>query len=161
MRRTLFCFTAAVFMTLIGAAAPAVAQDAEEAAVRDVVKRLFDGMRTRDTTMMKSVFHADAKMYGLGRDGTIQPMAPSQFVQVIAGAPPNLVLDEVLHEVEVRIDGALATVWAYYDFFAGERFSHCGYDAFQMLKAGGEWKVVAITDSRRTEGCKQKRGQAH
>ena len=69
-----------------------------------------------------------------------------------------MVLDEVLHDTEVRIDGPLAIVWTYYDFFAGENFSHCGYDAFQLLKVGGEWKIVALADTRRREGCRQQRG---
>jgi hypothetical protein len=63
----------------------------------------------------------------------------------------------VIQDVEIRMDGSLATVWAYYDFFAGDRFSHCGYDAFQLLKSQSEWKVVGVADSRRTEGCRQKR----
>jgi hypothetical protein len=65
-----------------------------------------------------------------------------------------LLLDEVLHDVEVRVDGPLATVWTYYDFFAGGEFSHCGYDAMQLLKVRGDWKIVALADTRRTEGCR-------
>src|SRR5256885_3716182 len=33
---------------------------------------------------------------------------------------------------EVRIDGGIATLWTPYDFHVGPRFSHCGYDAFQL-----------------------------
>ena len=134
-------------------AAPA----ADIAAVRAVVQRLFDGMRARDTVMMSSVFHPEARFYGHNRAGEIQLTTPSSFLQGIGRAPAGVLLDEVIQDVEVRIDGKLATVWTYYDFFAGDRFSHCGYDAFLLLKAGAEWKIVALADSRRTEGCRQKR----
>jgi membrane carboxypeptidase/penicillin-binding protein len=60
----------------------------------------------------------------------------------------------IVHDVEVRVDGPLATVWTYYDFFAGGEFSHCGYDAMQLLKVRGDWKIVALADTRRTEGCR-------
>ena len=141
-----------------GAAAMSVpAPAAEVAAVRAVVQRLFDGMRARDTVMMRSVFHPEARLYGLNRSGAIEMNPSSSFLQVIARAPAGLLLDEVIQDVEIRMDGSLATVWAYYDFFAGDRFSHCGYDAFQLLKSQSEWKVVAVADSRRTEGCRQKR----
>lgn len=138
--------------------APASGQQAgEAAAVRAVVDRLFDGMRERDEAKMMSTFHADARLHGLGRDGGVSLTPASEFVASIRGAPEGMVLDEVLGEVEIRIDGPLASVWTYYDFFAGDNFSHCGYNAFQMLKVGADWKIVAITDSRRREGCLQQR----
>jgi len=129
----------------------------EEAAVREVVDRLFDGMRERDEAKMSSAFHADARLYGIGREGGVNVTPASEFVAGIRSAPEGLLLDEVLGEVEIRIDGPLASVWTYYDFFAGDNFSHCGYNAFQMLKVGAEWKIVSITDSRRREGCLQQR----
>jgi uncharacterized protein (TIGR02246 family) len=153
------CSPAATPTTGSGTAVPATstAPAADVAAVRALVQRLFDGMRARDTVMMASVFHPDARFYGLNRSGAIEMITPSAFLQGISRAPAGLVLDEVIQDVEIRIDGNLAIVWTYYDFFAGERFSHCGYDAFQLLKASGEWKIVALADSRRTEGCRQKR----
>ena len=54
---------------------------------------------------------------------------------------------------EVRIDGDLAQVWAYYTFHRNGAFSHCGVDAFMLLKVGGEWKITQLADSRRTTGC--------
>jgi hypothetical protein len=147
-------------LALIASATTPVSAQAvsdDDAAVRAVVQRLFDGMRARDTVMMKSVFAAEARFYGVGRDGTVQVTTPAQFMASIARAREGLLLDEVLHEVEIRIDAPLATAWTLYDFFAGDTFSHCGYNAFQLLKTAGEWKVVALSDSRRTEGCRASR----
>ncbi len=31
--------------------------------------------------------------------------------------------------------------------------SHCGVDAFQIAKSGGAWRITALTDTRRSEGC--------
>ena len=157
MRKLFFALAALAALTAAPVNAQAPAQSADELAIRAVVKQLFDGMRTRDTTMMKGVFADDARFYGVNRAGAVQVTLPADFIKGIGAAPAGMVLDEVLHEFEVRIDGPLATVWTYYDFFAGERFSHCGFDAFQMLKTQAGWKIVALADSRRTEGCKQKR----
>lgn len=143
---------------LLGATAlPLTAQQPEEQSVMQVVTRLFDGMRTRDTTAMRAAFLPEARMYSFARDGSIRADSPDAWITSIARAPADLVLDEVLHDPEVRVDGTIATVWVYYDFFAGERFSHCGYDAFQLLKAADGWKVASVTDTRRTEGCRQQR----
>jgi hypothetical protein len=130
----------------------------EAAAVRAVVDRLFDGMRERDVEKMRSAFADEARMFGLNAQGAVQVTSAADFIANIARVPEGVVLDEVLGDVEIRIDGPVASVWTYYDFYAGADFSHCGYNAFQMLKTTGEWKVVAITDSRRREGCLKRRG---
>jgi hypothetical protein len=148
--------TAAVLVLLL-APISTHAQAADEAAVLDVVQRLFDGMRARDTTMMASTFHPEARFYGLNAAGAVEVTLPSAFLASIASAPADLLLDEVLHDTEVRLDAHLATVWTYYDFFVGDNFSHCGYDAIQLLKVGEEWKIVALADTRRREGCRQQR----
>jgi hypothetical protein len=113
-------------------------------------------MRSRDTTLMRSTVADEAQFYGIGRDGALRVTTPSAFITSIAAAPAGVLLDEVLHDVEIRIDGVLATVWTYYDFFAGGEFSHCGYDAIQLLNVGGAWKIVAVADTRRAEGCRER-----
>lgn len=141
-------------------AAPVVAQqaaDEDAAAVRAVVDMLFDGMRERNAEKMRAAFHPEARLHGAAADGSVRITPASEFVASIMSAPAELVLDEVIDNFEVRIDGPLATAWMYYDFFAGANFSHCGYNAFQLLKTGGRWQVVAVTDSRQREGCRQQR----
>ena len=54
---------------------------------------------------------------------------------------------------EVRIDGAIATLWTPYDFHIGVRFSHCGYDAFQLARGERGWYVTAITYTVRPAPC--------
>jgi hypothetical protein len=155
MRSSVVAF---IMMLYAAAAGSLQAQEpAGEAEVRAVVMRLFDGMRARDTVAIASVFHSEARLHGIGREGGIEVMAAADFVRSIASAPAGLLLDEVLQDIEVRIDGPLATIWTYYDFFAGETFSHCGYNAFQLLNGRDGWQVVAVTDSRRREGCRRHR----
>jgi hypothetical protein len=156
MRRLIWTATA-LFITLV--AAPLRAQSADEKAVLDVVTRLFDGMRTRDTTAMRTAFAPGAQMWGISRTGEIQGASIDGWIGSISQIPAGQDADEVLHDPEVRIDGAIATVWTYYDLFLGERFLHCGYDAFQLVKTQGAWKIVSVTDTRRQEGCRKERRQ--
>jgi hypothetical protein len=44
-------------------------------------------------------------------------------------------------------------VWTEYDFHLGTNFSHCGIDAFQLLKTSAGWKIVALSDTAQREGC--------
>ena len=43
---------------------------------------------------------------------------------------------------EVRIHGLIATVWAPYDFWIDGKFSHCGIDAFDLIKTEEGWKIA-------------------
>ncbi len=53
----------------------------------------------------------------------------------------------------VRIRDNLATMWIEYAFFRGEQMSHCGEDAFQLARTEEGWKIIALADTQRTEGC--------
>ena len=65
MRKALFTGLGTALVLFAAApTAPLAAQQSEEAAVEAVVVRLFDGMRARDTTMMRSVFADEARFYG-------------------------------------------------------------------------------------------------
>ena len=126
----------------------------EREAVLAVVQRLWDGMRTRDTALVRSVFDSSASLTRVAtRNGEarVQVLPVSGFIEALGRA--NEAWNERMFAPEVRIDGSLATVWTEYDFHLGNQFSHCGVDAFQLLKTSAGWKVVALSDTARREGC--------
>ena len=137
----------------VGAQASAPVPD-ERDAVLAVVQRLWDGMRTRDTALVRSVFDSTALLTRVvTRDGVsrVQVLPISGFIEALGRSTETW--NERMFSPEVRIDGALATVWTEYDFHLGTQFSHCGVDAFQLLKTSAGWKVVALSDTARREGC--------
>ena len=144
------------------AAPPQPAYSADSAAVVAVIAKLFAGMRTRDTAAMHGQFHEAAVLRSASmRQGqsVIEADAIGDWLNGVAGAPADLLLDERLGPPEVRIDGNLAGVWVYYEFYAGDRFSHCGVDAFHLGRAADGWKILAVSDSRRRQGCAQSLGK--
>lgn len=150
------CLAAA--MTL-AATTPVLAQNTnpapdERAAVLAVVQRLWDAMSARDTAALRTLFDSGAvltRVTNRGGTPTIDYTPVSRFVEALgrATAPWN----ETMYQPEVRIDGPLATVWTEYDFSVGTQFSHCGVDAFTLLRTRDGWKIVTIADTARREGC--------
>jgi hypothetical protein len=132
---------------------PQPAYAADSTAVMQVVKNLFNGMRTRDTTLMRAQFHPSATIRSAAYDRTakavIREETPSDWLGQVASAPAELFLDERLGPPTVRVDGNLATVWAYFEFWGGDRFSHCGADVFTFGRTTEGWKVIFVADSRR------------
>jgi len=137
-----------------------VAGQSDEDAVVQVVVDLFDGMRERDEAKLNGLFMEGARLMGPQRDAdgnvTVRDTPIPQFIAGVMGAPADSYLDERIYDPEVRIDGDLATVWVAYDFYVGDRFSHCGYDAFQMARTHDGWKIFQIADTRQQEGCPER-----
>ncbi len=132
-----------------------LAAQGEEADVLAVIHRLFQAMHARDTVALRAVFDPAADLVTTGRDRqgawTVQRVPIDNFISSVGRA--TIDLDERIHEVEVRIDDHLASVWTRYDFYADGEFRHCGVDAFHLARGTGGWRIVALADTRRTEGC--------
>ncbi|MGH7506498.1 MAG: Type 1 glutamine amidotransferase-like domain-containing protein [Longimicrobiales bacterium] len=137
-----------------GRAIPALNE--EERAVAGAVRGLFDAMRAADTTRIRAAFHPEARLFstsqGGGSSSMLRVMTVDDFVHAIAASPERA--DERMIAPDVRIDGDIATVWTYYDFRSGDRFSHCGTDAAHLARTDGGWKILQITWTVRTDGCR-------
>lgn len=144
----------AVLLALVPARAPAQAP-APDTAVLATVTRLFDAMRARDTVALRAVFDSGARLVsaGMTREGApaLRVTTIDEFVRAIGGL--TIVPDERIFDPEVRQDGGLATVWTRYAFYADTTFSHCGVDAIQLGRTAAGWRIVALADTRRREGC--------
>ena len=53
----------------------------------------------------------------------------------------------------IEVDGDIAMVWGPYELLIDGKIAHCGYDHFDLVRDGGQWKIANITYSARTTGC--------
>ena len=122
------------------------------------VQKLFDGMTALDTDAMRSVLDPEARLvHTFTRDGVpgMRAVSMKDFLSNIAShTRPTLV--ERSYDAEVRVEDNLATVWLAYDFFVGDELDHCGEDTFQLARTNLGWKIIAIADTRRDEGCERR-----
>ena len=144
-------FSVITLVLALAAAGPVHAQS-NDAAIVDVVKKVFDGMRTKDTTLMRAQFAPGARMVQVAsKDGktSVESMDPSGWIGSVGKAKAKL--DERIFDPVVQVDGDIAHVWTYYEFWLNDKLSHCGYDSFFMVKLADGWKVSQVADSRRTD----------
>ncbi|MCE2901404.1 MAG: nuclear transport factor 2 family protein [Gemmatimonas sp.] len=135
----------------------ATSRAGSEQAVMAVVRRLFDGMRAGDSSMVRSVFDARVRLVTVternGKVITSVETSADNFAKAV-GTPHADVWDERIRNERVAIDGPLASVWVEYGFFRGTTFSHCGVDHFLLTRDdAGSWKIFELADTRRTTGC--------
>lgn len=142
--------TAAAVVLLLSAtsARAARAQDPERE-VLVVVDQLFAAMKRHDTTAMRALLHPEARLTSAGATVRVESVA-GWLSAVARGTAPY---DERIRNPVVQVDGGLASLWADYAFYVGERLSHCGVDAFHLVKTAQGWRIVDLADTRRTDGC--------
>lgn len=142
-----------LFLAPIFAKAQTTNQRAE---VVQTIQQMFDAMRAGDSTLLRSVFADEVRMLTTFYDNDGKPQLRTgdldRFVSAV-GTPHEKVWDERIWSYDVQVDQTMATVWTPYTFFAGEDFSHCGVNTFQLYKSEDGWKIVNIMDTRQREGC--------
>ncbi|MEO5824921.1 MAG: hypothetical protein ABIR59_03465 [Gemmatimonadales bacterium] len=153
------------FMTIAAVCLPLMAAPRLAAQIPDVtpaardsimqpVHAIFTGMTARDTAMMRTAFAPGAVLGVIPAPGKSPGfVSVDGFLQSIAAAPAAKVYRERVYDAEIRLDGGLATAWMFYTFSVDEKLSHCGVDAFQLMRTSAGWKVIAVADTRRTAGC--------
>jgi hypothetical protein len=129
----------------------------EEASVKDVITKLFKSMELGDSAMLRSTFYPHTTLATVIRDksgnAVLRPESSiAEFAKAV-GTPHKEVWHEEIWNVKVQIDGDLAQVWCDYAFYVDKNFSHCGVDAFQLIKSKDGWKIFHLADTRRKAGC--------
>lgn len=85
-------------------------------------------------------------------DVSVRDEAISLFINSIGKAKAGT-LGERLSGMDIKIDGELATAWTPYVFYFQDKKSHCGVNAFTLVKVNGNWKIQSIIDTRRKDNC--------
>lgn len=132
----------------------AAMQDAAD--VIGVIDTFFDGFARQDSLQMASVMEPGARLVVTTQasDGPpiIRPIPMERFIPLVAnrkGAP----IEETIWNRQVEVTDNLATVWVHYNLWVGDTIDHCGRDAFQLARFPDGWKIIAIADTQRREGC--------
>jgi hypothetical protein len=144
-----------LLVLLPGTSASQAAASPEEE-VRGVVRRLFDGMRSADSAMVRSTFAPGVRFASVNvrkSPAAVEYEQPDGWLAAIARSGKRW--DERVYEVRVQMDDGMAQVWAPYAFYVDGKLRHCGVDAMELLRDAGGWKITQLSDTRRQEGCRE------
>ncbi len=140
---------------ILNAAVAQTAQDNKE--ILEPINALFKGMSLGDSAMVHASFVAAPTLASVSKDKDGAPALNygdlQKFLNAI-GTPHEEKWSEPIWDVKIQMDGNFAQVWMKYAFYRGKTFSHCGVDAFQLIKgADGKWRIFHLADTRWKEGC--------
>lgn len=143
---------AALILTLI-AVRPLAAQT-EEQAVLDAVQAFFDAMAAGDAEASRRTMLEEGQWFvpSEGPGGMQLARAPhGEYLARLEAGDERLL--ERMWDPTVLVHGPIAIVWTPYDFHLNGEFSHCGVDAFSLVKTDEGWKISGVIFTRETEGC--------
>jgi hypothetical protein len=125
--------------------------------IHDTIAKLFEGIREGDSAKVHAVFYDNVRMLTSFTTNTGERKLKGDnlhtFLQAIANGHKEI-WDERISNTHIQIDGDLAQVWTDYTFYVDEELSHCGVDAFQIVRdKNGIWKIIHLIDTRRKTGC--------
>lgn len=114
-------------------------------------------LRMRDTAAMAQHMDSLTRITLLRptREGGTRVVAltGAEFIRLVT-QPGQPGIDEPIRNPVVHVSGDLATVWAEYQVRREDNtVSHCGFDAFQLVRRGTGWKFLNISDTFQTTGC--------
>ena len=142
-----------VFVVMVTATA-AKAQSAEDS-VKAVINQLFTAMKTADGNLLRSCFADSAILQTIiEKDGKVSVRNENinEFIDFVSKTTANDADERITFE-DINIDGPLAMAWTPYQFYWKGSFSHCGVDAFQLVRINDAWKIQYLIDTRRRNGC--------
>lgn len=115
----------------------ATASPQDYAAVRKVLDRYIEAGRQGKSELMRTAFLPQASIHGLAADGSVSGGPIRSLFDYIDSAPAAKRLQAQI--VSIEIVGTVAQARVESDQWNGARYS----DLFQLLKVGGEWKILS------------------
>jgi len=130
-------------MLAIFAAAGAQSAGKEREAVMRTMQAFFDTMTARDVDGARQILQPQGRFHAMTmKDGKpdVRAFANEEYFAQLQASKQKM--QERIWNPDVRINGLIANVTAAYDFWIDGKFSHCGIDAFDLIKTEEGWKIA-------------------
>ncbi len=148
MKKSLLTF--ASLFVILGTSGYAQSEKQE---VLQVAQSFFDALEQGDTTAFRAIFLPNAMIYTVReKEGQVVMASRSPFTDTFRAGS---VIKERMKDtgVEVQVHGNMAQVWAPYNLWVNDVFSHCGVDVFTLIKTTSGWRIAALSYTIEKDGC--------
>ena len=138
MRVALIIIVLALAPAWAGAQSPA-----DREAVLKAMQVFFDTMTARDVDGARDILVPQGRFHVIdaAKPGS-EPRSFSNEEYLAQLQASKQTMRERIWNPEVRVHGSIASVWTPYDFWIDGKLSHCGVDAFDLIKTPKGWKIA-------------------
>lgn len=127
--------------------------NAQKQEIQKCIDVFFEGFHQKDTLKLKSVCGDKIILQSISesksKGNKLSNESAEEFYKSIASIPKTTKFREKILSYNIQLDGAMAHVWAPYEFYLNDKLSHSGVNTFTLFKEKENWKIVYLIDTRR------------
>lgn len=130
-------------------------EDSDASAVLAPINAMFAAFAAGDAQAVLAQAYRDGRVTAVGPtpDGGTGIRAMS-FAEFATRIKPDTTFEERITDPAIDLDGDIAMVWAPFTVRVAGKLASCGFDHFDLVRENGVWKVMNVTFSSRTTGCR-------
>jgi hypothetical protein len=146
---TLFIFTLALSI-------PAFAQKADDSKdALAVIDKLWEAMAAHKPADIVALHTTEAQLVAIMKNkegkSITRTIKAEDFSKNFAEKKAEI--QEDMYAPKVEVHGDFAQVWGRYVFFVGGKISHCGVNAFHLVRTDAGWKIAGASSTMEPQGC--------
>lgn len=123
--------------------ARAQAIDADGKAAIAVADSVLAALTRGDSETLKRLTLDSAVVGGVGMRDGVERLSLRTWGLYINRTGPSTFTERGF-DPTTRVQDHMAQVWMPYDLYIGDKWSHCGVDAFTLMRSEGHWRVAAL-----------------
>jgi hypothetical protein len=130
----------------------------EKEKIVSVVKQFFAVLESRDVKDAQKILISEGVSISLReqeKGKTVRITNFQEFMDSFSNWKDNY--KEIMSNPKVLIHKGIAVLWADYKFYINGKFSHCGVDAFSLIKIDNNWKIPVSSIQSRSQAAIIKR----
>lgn len=110
---------------------------AQKQEVQKVIEDFFVGFHQKDTLKLKEVCSDKIVLQSISeskiKGNKLSNESRAEFYKAIFSIPAGMKFSEKIISYNIQIDGAMANVWAPYEFYINDKLSHSGVNTFTFI----------------------------
>jgi Putative lumazine-binding len=117
--------------------------DVDQRAVIAVADSVLVALSSGDQATLKRLTLDSAIVGGAGLRNGVERMSMGSWARFTSRGGPSDFIERGF-SATARVQDRVAQVWVPYDLYIGKTWSHCGVDAFTLIKSEGRWRIASL-----------------
>ena len=129
-------------------------EELEKKEVTEVIQLFFDSLKKQDTVLLKKSAYIEGQVWTLRKAMGSNAEIGMRYLRADMNSfDTRQQLLETPLRFDIKLHRGMAMAWVPYEFMVNGNFSHCGVDAFTLMKTNEQWKIVSIAYTVELDDC--------
>lgn len=117
--------------------------DADSMTAIAVADSVLRALSSGDQAALRRLTLDSAIVGGAGVRNGVERMSVGSWARYTSRSGPSEFTERGFGAT-ARVQDRVAQVWVPYDLYVGKAWSHCGVDAFTLIRSEGRWRVASL-----------------